>query len=302
MKKHHAYRYAGILIAVSSSYSFAGGGGAAPPAERGAPTGGHGKPGTSTAAPGAKPSKPAGKVQRDDHKAIALLRAGNERYVEGKLLHPHADAERRHDQAVRGQNPLAAVITCSDSRIPVEMVFDQGVGDLFVVRVAGNVVGGDETGSVEYAVGHLGTPLVVVMGHTSCGAVTAAAKGAAKSEHGSIPELLRHIEPAVARVKEKQPDLEGEKLVAAAIQENVWQSVADALAHSDLLANKARKGEITVVGAVYDIDSGRVEWLGKHPDERQILENVGSKSGDGHGQPVQAQSVEGGHDVEPHKP
>ena len=103
--------------------------------------------------------------------ALRLLKEGNSRYVDGKPQHPRQDRARRALTAAQGQHPLAAVLTCSDSRVPAEIIFDQGIGDLFVVRVAGNVAATDEIGSIEYAVDHLATPLVVVLGHTQCGAV-----------------------------------------------------------------------------------------------------------------------------------
>ena len=105
--------------------------------------------------------------------AMRVLKEGNARYVEGKLQHPHQDRARRALTAAQGQHPLATVLTCSDSRAPAEIIFDQGIGDIFVVRVAGNVAATDEIGSIEYAVDHLAVPLVVVLGHSQCGAVTA---------------------------------------------------------------------------------------------------------------------------------
>src|SRR3989339_1416872 len=109
--------------------------------------------------------------------AMRVLKAGNARYVEGKLQHPHQDRVRWALTAAQGQHPLAAVLTCSDSRAPAEIIFDQGIGDIFVIRVAGNVAATDEIGSLEYAVDHLAAPLVVVLGHSQCGAVGAVLDG-----------------------------------------------------------------------------------------------------------------------------
>src|SRR5262245_36848791 len=111
--------------------------------------------------------------------SLTLLKEGNSRFATGKSQHPHHDAERRSSTVAQGQEPFATVLGCSDSREPVELIFDRGVGDLFVVRVAGNVAGTSELASMEYGVGHLNTPLLIVMGHTKCGGVAAAVKAAA---------------------------------------------------------------------------------------------------------------------------
>ena len=127
--------------------------------------------------------------------AIRSLTKGNARFAEGKSTHPNADSARRTETAQSGQRPLATVLACANSRSPVEIVFDRGIGDLFVVRVAGNVCGVDEQGSIEYGVEKLGTPLVLVLGHSDCGAVSAAVSGA--ELHGSIKRLVGKIVPAV---------------------------------------------------------------------------------------------------------
>ncbi len=127
--------------------------------------------------------------------ALHLLLAGNERFAAGKPEHPHTDLSRVESTAKNGQAPFAAVLSCADSRVPVETVFDRGVGDLFVVRVAGNVADSGTLASVEYAAEHLHTPLVVVMGHTQCGAVKAAVDNAQLD--GSLPALIDLIRPAV---------------------------------------------------------------------------------------------------------
>ena len=132
--------------------------------------------------------------------ALALLTQGNQRWVDGTTTNPSTDAERREALAENGQHPFVTILTCADSRIPVERVFDRGVGELFVVRVAGNVAGSSETGTIEYGVGHLKTRLLVVMGHTKCGAVAAACSGAELHGHvvpaaqGSHDLLLQHAQ------------------------------------------------------------------------------------------------------------
>lgn len=205
-----------------------------------------------------------------------LLKEGNIRYTEGQMRHPHQDRERRALTSAQGQHPLAAVLACSDSRVPPEIIFDQGLGDLFVVRVAGNVAATDEIGSIEYAVDHLNTPLVVVLGHTQCGAVKAVLEGAKVSPN--IAALVEPIKPAVARAKEDQPGAAQDVLLAAAIKDNVWQAIADMLEQSPIIREKVKAGQVRVVGAVYDIDTGKVEWLGPHPDQESLL---GAKKGIG---------------------
>ena len=149
------------------------------------------------------------------------------------------------------------MLACSDSRVPVERIFDRGIGDMFVVRVAGNVCGADEVASLEYGVDHLGTPLLVVLGHTKCGAVMAAlSKGEA---HGNIPALLDKIAPAIAAARKKNPGLADKDLMRAAIIANVWQSIADMYKSSAILREKTRDGKLTVVGAIYDISNGKIE-------------------------------------------
>lgn len=203
--------------------------------------------------------------------ALSLLREGNERFSHGTALRPNTDQTRRTETSRFGQHPFATVIGCADSRVPVEMLFDEGIGDLFVIRVAGNVCGTDETGSIEYAVEHLKTTLVVVMGHRECGAVKAVIAGC--HEHGSIPALCSHIAPAVERVRKAHPELNDTALVQAAVRENVWQSIADLLAHSASARHRTSEGLLRIEGAVYDIETAQVEWLGRHPLEAQLVQS-----------------------------
>ena len=210
---------------------------------------------------------PMGDAPSSDQ-ALTMLREGNARFVSGQIQRPNADAARRAEIA-GGQQPFAILLSCSDSRVPVELAFDRGIGDLFVIRVAGNVADTDEIGTIEYGVGHLHSPLVVVMGHSACGAVKAVASGA--EVHGSIPGLVDNIIPAVEWVKKTRPDLKGDDLVNAAIEANVWQSIDDLVTRSSEVADHLKEGKIKVVGAVYDIPSGRVRWLGEHPYQDKLL-------------------------------
>ena len=182
---------------------------------------------------------------------LSLLKEGNVRFVEGKSFHPNQEISRRAELAAAGEEPSATILACSDSRDPVELIFDRGVGDLFVVRVAGNVAGLSELATMEYGVTHLGTPLLIVMGHSKCGAVTAAVKGA--ELHGHLPSLISLIKPAAEKAKNNGPE-----------EENIF-------AKSALVREFAAEGKVQIVGAVYDIATGKVQWLGQHPEIDRLL-------------------------------
>ena len=201
--------------------------------------------------------------------ALALLIQGNARWVEGKVISPNTQAQRREDLAANGQNPFVTIVTCSDSRIPVERVFDRGVGDLFVIRVAGNRAASSEVGTVEYGVEHLKTPLLVVMGHSKCGAVAAAVSGA--HLHGKVAELVAGIQPAVDRARKHNPSADEATLIAVSIKENVWQTIFDLYKSSPEVRAMAANGSLKVVGAHYDIASGKVEILGEHPWQLELF-------------------------------
>jgi len=194
---------------------------------------------------------------------FAELQRGNARFADNKPLHPHHDPRWRHDAAVHGQHPWATVVSCSDSRVPVEMIFDAGLGDLFVVRVAGNVIEAHESGSVEYAVEHLHTPLVVIIGHEHCGAVEAAAEAVVKGGvgRGDIPHLGEHIKPVIARIRRDQPDLSKDELLHAAVRENAIHSMNDLLSRSQIVREAVAAGKLTVRCGVYDIDTAKIDWI-----------------------------------------
>jgi carbonic anhydrase len=201
--------------------------------------------------------------------ALRQLQQGNQRYADDHAKHPNAGEKRRHETAEKGQRPFATILSCSDSRVPVETVFDQGVGDVFVVRVAGAVGGPSETATIEYGVDHLGTPLLVVLGHTQCGAVTAAATHA--ELHGHLAELAARIAPAVNAAALAHPELKGRDLVPFAIEANVWQSLADLFAASRVTRERVAAGRLAAVGAIYDIATGKVKWLGPHPQQAALV-------------------------------
>lgn len=206
----------------------------------------------------------------DPEAALARLKAGNARFVQGESTFANLDQDRRCLTTDRGQHPYASILSCSDSRVPPELLFDAGIGELFAIRVAGNVADTDEIGSLEYGAGHLETPLIVVMGHTRCGAVTAVVQGS--QLHGSIPGLIDNIAPAVDAAREKHPGVPEARLVHAAIRENVRQSMADVLRHSAGIRQLVVAGKTRLVGAVYDIHNGTIEWIGELPNQMAILD------------------------------
>src|SRR5438270_4124603 len=186
--------------------------------------------------------------------AISKLKEGNGRYTSGNLQHPGQTAERRTELA-NTQHPFAGIVSCSDSRVPPEIVFDQGLGDLFIVRVAGNVINDEGLGSIEYTVDHLGTRLILVLGHQRCGAVdaareTIAAKGKAP---GHIESLVQAIKPAVESTAED--DLE------TTVKANVKNVVQALRSSTPILKAKVDSGEIQVIGGYYSLDTGAVTFL-----------------------------------------
>lgn len=190
--------------------------------------------------------------------AIQMLKEGNQRFVEGKTTHPHTDFARIKEVS-GGQKPFVTINGCSDSRVPPELIFDQGFGDVFVVRNAGNVSDTDEVGTIEYGTEHLGTNLVVILGHTKCGAVTAVAKGDHVS--GNIPALVDNIIPAVNKVKHAHKNEEYSKWLNEAIAQNVHQSIEDLLKKSAIVSHLVKEKKVKIVGAIYDVDTGRVKFL-----------------------------------------
>ena len=229
--------------------------------------------GTLACATLARANEPAARAPADPsarllhQAALMLLREGNARYAAGKTQHPNLDADRRTNTVAQGQEPFATILACSDSRDPVELIFDRGIGDLFVVRVAGNIAGVSEMATVEYGVGHLHTPVLVVMGHTKCGAVTAVVKGA--ELHGHLPALAAKIKPAADRVK--ADGASAEEAVPRAIEANVWQTISDLLKQCSVVREQVAAGRVRVVGAVYDLEAGQVKWLGGHPEQEALL-------------------------------
>lgn len=202
--------------------------------------------------------------------AFEQMKAGNLRFAADKAIHPHTDLSRLKQAGTenQGNHAFATVLTCSDSRIPVERIFDAGIMDIFVVRVAGNVCNGDQAGSIEYGLAHVNTPLLVVMGHTQCGAVTAVAQalqGKAHTLERNIPGMIAGIEPAVKRVMQSEEGMNGKNLIDKAIEENVWQAIENLFLSSPRTRELVTTDKVKVVAAVYDVGTGRVRWL---PDSK----------------------------------
>jgi carbonic anhydrase len=209
---------------------------------------------------------------------LQALKAGNERFVSGNLSRRNVDTGRIALAGKESQekHAYATVISCSDSRVPVELIFDAGIMELFVVRVAGNVCDTDEAGSIEYGLAHVHTPVLVVLGHTQCGAVTEvvhAVRGTGHPLERNIPPLVDNILPAVHRAIERHPNAHGDAVVPFAIEENVWQAIEDLFMRSPAVRALAASGNVQVVGAVYDLATGKVDWL--DPDKTaEILQRV----------------------------
>jgi len=209
---------------------------------------------------------------------VKMLQDGNARFVANKAINPHSDTQRliQAGQEDQGNYAYATVISCSDSRVPVERIFDAGIMDIFVVRVAGNVVDVDEAGSIEYGLLHVNTPVLVVLGHTQCGAVTAVTgeiEGHGHALELNIPPLVDNIEPAVKKAMAAHPDKHGKDIIPYAIEENIWQGIDDLFMKSPAVREVVKSGKVKVVGAMYDVATGNVEWL---PETKvsEILQKV----------------------------
>ena len=195
---------------------------------------------------------PVAVVPSTPEEALSELIAGNERYVNEKCIHPHGDMDRV-EQTAPHQAPFAAVVGCSDSRVPVELLFDQGIGDIFVIRTAGNNVNSPMVmGSVDYAIEHLGVKLLLVLGHGSCGGVTGAISEG-EEEHGNIGHLLSTIRSDVSDFVGKTDCLE------AAIHHHTQVQVERIIAYPHV-AEKIAKGELLVKKAYYDVKTGKVTF------------------------------------------
>ena len=189
-------------------------------------------------------------------KALQMLVEGNNRFLKNSMA--NRDLQGQVKETSGGQFPFAAVLSCIDSRVPAEVVFDQGIGDIFSARVAGNVVNTDILGSIEYACKVAGSKLIVVMGHTKCGAVTSACKDV---ELGNITSLLAKIKPAKEAVTNSM-GADGDDFVEKVSEQNVLESIENIRKNSSILADMEANGEIKIVGAIYAVETGKVSYLG----------------------------------------
>ncbi len=196
--------------------------------------------------------------------ALQRLKQGNARFVSGSSDRDPLTSSRKRGEAVDGQQPFAVILGCSDSRVPVEMVFDQDLGDLFVIRVAGNIVAPSQIGSVEFAAEAFGTTLVVVLGHSRCGAVQATVEELQRPSADQSPHLkaiVDRIRPAVGKIVSENPGDDTDALVDKAVRANIRHAV-EALRHgSDIIEGRANSMGLRIVGAEYALETGLVEFF-----------------------------------------
>merc|ERR1712048_438762 len=217
--------------------------------------------------------------------ALGMLKEGNLRYVEGQPLERRFDADARRALAEHGQNPFATIIGCADSRCPLEILFDVQPGDIFVLRNAGNTcthAEGSLVGSVEYSVGHLHTNLVLVLGHTRCGAIAGATSNALSAkkktkldeiQSTTLDKLLCGLAPVALQAAAELPaDATVDEVAAHAVKVNEFHTIEKLLTYSKPLREKVTQGDVVVQGAIYDIVGGKVEFLGPCPRQALVLD------------------------------
>jgi len=196
--------------------------------------------------------------------AFERLREGNRRFVSDEVSEETLASRDHRAGAAEPQNPFAIILACSDSRVPTELIFDQGIGDLFVIRVAGNIVAPSQIGSIEYAAKQFGTPLVVVLGHSNCGAIIATLQELALTESHRSPNLraiVDRIRPAVEPVIGDQLDVNDAATVTRCVRANVRASVEQLQHGSLILENLIDANELQIVGAEYSIETGIIEFF-----------------------------------------
>lgn len=196
--------------------------------------------------------------------ALNRLKEGNQRFVTGEQNRDALSDQTKRQATVNSQEPFAIILGCSDSRVPAELVFDQGVGDLFVIRVAGNVVAPSQIGSVEFAAAQFGTPLVVVLGHSQCGAVTTTLDELQQPtdlRSRNLQSIVSRIRPAVEGLLETELRHQPEKLISEAVKANVRASVNQLSNGSEILEKLIQEEKLTVVGAEYSLASGKVAFF-----------------------------------------
>jgi len=190
------------------------------------------------------------------YEALALLKEGNQRYTKGETLKHDISEEKRNSLVMKGQKPFAVIVACSDSRIPVEMIFDQGIGDLFVIRVAGNVLGPLTMGSVEYGVEHLHAPLVIILGHNHCGAVKASIEGG--EVPGNVRAIVEKIRPAVEKVRTTGTTND---TIYEEVENTNIKAMVNELQTSLVIQNFLQDGKLQILGAKYYQETGKVTFF-----------------------------------------
>lgn len=201
-----------------------------------------------------------GGVGMSADEALQKLMDGNKRYVEQQMSSNKLCDLKTRKSLAKGQKPYAVILTCSDSRVPPEIIFDKGLGEIFVIRVAGNVPDPIVLGSIEYAAEHIGSPLVMVLGHERCGAVTAAVDAKGKPE-GNIGAIITAIAPAVKQAKKHYAGKDKAQLVENAVDINARLVAANLTKQSAVLDHLVKAGKLTIVTAKYDLDDGTVSLL-----------------------------------------
>lgn len=186
--------------------------------------------------------------------AIQKLKDGNKRFVKAESQHPDESKERR-DEMLKGQHPFVVILSCSDSRVPPELIFDQGLGDIFEIRNAGNVLNEHVIGSIEYAVMHCGVKLIVIMGHQDCGAIAATLSGVSETKY--IKALEDSIKPAIDDCKEQGLEINSDNVVKA----HVMQDIEELMAQDNELVKYMKEHDVKIVPAYYHLDSGKVDFL-----------------------------------------
>lgn len=188
--------------------------------------------------------------------AIQKLKDGNKRFVQNKAKHPDESIERKKEM-LKGQHPFVVILSCSDSRVPPELIFDQGLGDIFEIRNAGNVLNEHVIGSIEYAVMHCGVKLVVIMGHQDCGAIAATLSGVSETKY--IQALEDSIKPAIEDCKKQGLEINSDNVVKA----HIAQDIRELLSQDVELVEYMKKHDVKIVPAYYHLDTGKVDFLKK---------------------------------------
>jgi carbonic anhydrase len=196
--------------------------------------------------------------------ALRRLKEGNQRFVSGVRSIETILKQNQRADFVQGQAPFAIILGCSDSRVPAEIIFDQGLGDLFVIRVAGNIVAPSQVGSVEFAADRFGTPLVVVLGHTRCGAVMATIEELQRpsnNESSNVLSIVNRIRPAVEPLFATELRNDPHRLLESAIQSNILAATSQLMHGSQMLESLVQKGNLIIVGAEYSLQTGEVNFF-----------------------------------------